>query len=132
MLSHTTPVEVSECTASELNPSQFVPQVVIANRNVQRAEELAAAVGLNARAVGLAELGERCSLMALLHSRTAIMSLHYPPVVTCTGRPGSALQHLLARRIPLQTAVRLQCQHVFGIRSKLQGQSWLVSCLIAQ
>ena len=34
-------------------------QVIIANRNVQRAEELAAAVGPEARAVGLAELSAR-------------------------------------------------------------------------
>ena len=34
-------------------------QVIIANRNNQRAEELAAAVGPEARAVGLAELGVR-------------------------------------------------------------------------
>lgn len=41
-------------------------QVIIANRNVQRAEELAAAIGPQARAIGLAELGaQRSQLLRL-------------------------------------------------------------------
>ena len=43
--------------ASSCKAGVFMAQVVIANRNLERAEALAAAVGAGARAVSLADLG---------------------------------------------------------------------------
>ena len=64
--------EAAECAARD--PVPTATQVIIANRNVQRAEELAAAVGTEARAVGLAELGAPGVLQMCVQAKSVIIT----------------------------------------------------------